>query len=261
VIPRFTALRPAGHRAASKRDSSLPGPPAVPGHSAPQVGQLPGPPRARPWWGFCAVAVTLFAMMLSATLPTALYATYAHRFGFGPGTLTLIFAVYVAGILAVLVLLGDLADRIGYRAVLLAAVLIAAVGSALFAAAGSVAVLFLGRFLHGVAVGLALGTGTSALARLHPNKDHSAAALVSTVANVLGQGCGALLGGLLGEWFPDPLRSVWLFYLALLLSVAFLMWRLPEGTVKTGHWLRLSHVSVPAEMRLLFSPTPPARSP
>jgi hypothetical protein len=123
VIPRFTAPRPAGHRAASKRDSSLPGPPAVPGHSAPQVGQLPGPPRARPWWGFCAVAVTLFAMMLSATLPTALYATYANRFGFGPGTLTLIFAVYVAGILAVLVLLGDLADRIGYRTVLLAAVL------------------------------------------------------------------------------------------------------------------------------------------
>ena len=200
-------------------------------------------------------------MMLSATLPTALYAAYAHRFGFGPGTLTLIFAVYVAGILTVLVLLGDLADRIGYRAVLLAAVLIAAVGSALFAAAGSVAMLFLGRILHGVAVGLALGTGTSALARLHPNKDHSAAALVSTVANVLGQGCGALLGGLLGEWFPDPLRSVWLFYLALLLSAAFLMWRLPEGTVETGHWLRLSHVSVPAEMRLLFSPTPPARSP
>ena len=45
-------------------------------------------------------------MMLSVTLPTALYATYANRFG--PGTLTLIFAVYVAGILAVLVLLGDL---------------------------------------------------------------------------------------------------------------------------------------------------------
>jgi MFS family permease len=148
VTPRFTAPRPAGHQAASKRDSSLPGPPAVPGHSAPQVGQLPGPPRARPWWGFCAVAVTL----------------------------TLVFAVNVAGILAVLVLLGDLADRIGYRTVLLAAVLIAALGSALFAAADSVAMLFLGRFLHGVAVGLALGTGTSALARLHPNKDHSAAA-------------------------------------------------------------------------------------
>lgn len=191
-------------------------------------------------------------MMLSATLPTALYATYAQRLGFGPGTLTLIFAAYVAGILAVLILLGDLADRIGCRAVLLAAVLIAVAGSALFAVAGSVVMLLVARFLQGAAVGLALGAGTSALARLHPNADRGAAALVSTVANVLGQGCGALLGGILGEWFPNPLRSVWLFYLASLASAAFLMWRLPDDTTKTGRLLRLYHVSVPAEMRLLF---------
>jgi predicted MFS family arabinose efflux permease len=252
MTSRFTAPLTGHHRAAVRRDRLRSRAPALPEPSVPQGGQLPRTPRTRPWWGFCAVAITLFAMMLSATLPTALYATYAHRFGFGPGTLTLIFAAYIAGILAVLVLLGDLADRIGCRAVLLAAVVIAAVGSALFVAADSVAMLFLARFLQGAAVGLALGAGTSALTRLHPNADHSAAALVSTVANVLGQGCGALLGGLLGEWFPDPLRSIWLFYLALLLNAAFLMWRLPEDTVKTGHWLRLSHVSVPAEMRLLF---------
>jgi hypothetical protein len=136
MTPRFTAPQAAHHRAASRRDSPLPRPPAVPGDAGPQGCQLPRPPRTRPWRGFCAVAVTLFAMMLSATLPTALYATYAHRFGFGPGTLTLIFAAYVAGIRAVLVLLGDLADRIGYRTVLLAAVIIAVLGSALLAAAG-----------------------------------------------------------------------------------------------------------------------------
>jgi MFS family permease len=191
-------------------------------------------------------------MMLSATLPTALYATYAQRFGFGPGTLTLIFAAYVAGILAVLVVLGDLADRIGCRTVLLAAVIIAVLGSALFAVADSVVMLFLARFLQGVAVGLALGAGTSALVRLHPNKNQNAAALVSTVANVLGQGCGALLGGLAGEWFPDPLRTVWLIYLAFLVSTALLMWRLPDDGQKPGRWFRLNHVSVPAEMRLLF---------
>ena len=198
------------------------------------------------------MAFTLFVMMLSATLPTALYATYAERYGFGPGTLTLIFAAYVAGILAVLVLLGDLADRIGCRAVLLAAVAIAVLGSTLFVFAGSVLMLFPARFLQGVAVGLALGAGTSALVRLHPSKDQGAAALVSTVANVLGQGCGALLGGLLGEWFPDPLRYLWLFYLALLVSTAFLIRRLPDDGQRPGHWFRLYHVSVPAEIRLLF---------
>jgi len=252
MTPPFTAPQAARHRAASRRDSPLPRPPAVPGDAGRQGCQPPRPPRTRPWRGFCAVAVTLFAMMLSATLPTALYATYAHRFGFGSGTLTLIFAAYVAGILAVLVLLGDLADRIGCRAVLLAAVIVAVLGSALFVAADSIAMLLLARLLHGVAVGLALGAGTSALTRLHPNADRSAAALVSTVANVLGQGCGALLGGLLGEWFPDPLRYVWVFYLALLITTAYLMWQLPDDTQKTSHWMRLTHVSVPAEIRLLF---------
>ncbi len=215
-------------------------------------------PATRPvgssWPGFWIAGFALFALALSSTLPTALYSGYAARYGFGSGVLTLIFAAYVAGILAVLLSLGSLADHVGRRPVLLAAVLTAIAGSILFVIAGSVMLLFAARFVQGAALGLTFGAATAALVDLHPAHDRDQAALASTVANVFGQGIGALLGGVFGEWLPQPLRLVWLVYLAMLAVVLTLLVRLPNDArrPRTG-WLRPTRLAVPSPMRALFT--------
>ena len=190
---------------------------------------------------------------MSAGLPTALYTRYAVRYGFGPGVLTLIFAAFAAGIVVVLLTLGSLADRAGYHPVLIAAVLLAILASILFATADDVAMLFIARFLHGAAIGLALGAGTAALADLHPTGDASQAALASTVANVLGQASGALLGGVFGQWLPLPLRLVWLTHIAVLAVGLALLLGLPRGGPRPRPgWLRLEALTIPAGMRTLL---------
>ncbi|MFD0392709.1 MFS transporter [Streptomyces nogalater] len=66
--------------------------------------------------------------------------------------------------------------------------LLAAVGSLVFALADNVGWLFVARLLQGLAVGAASGALTAALSELEPSGDRRRAALVSTVASVGGLG-------------------------------------------------------------------------
>jgi MFS family permease len=67
--------------------------------------------------------------MLGTTLPTPLYPDYQHRFGFGQLTETAVFAIYAVGVLATLVLFGQVSDVIGRRPMLFASIGAAAVSA------------------------------------------------------------------------------------------------------------------------------------
>jgi len=71
------------------------------------------------------VAMMVAALFAGSTLLTPLYVIYKERFGLSQITLTLIYAVYVAGNLAALLLFGQVSDKLGRRWGALAAVLIA----------------------------------------------------------------------------------------------------------------------------------------
>jgi len=62
-----------------------------------------------------AVAVIIGVLFAGSTLLTPLYVIYQERFGFSHVTLTLIYAVYVAGNLAALLLFGRVSDKLGRR--------------------------------------------------------------------------------------------------------------------------------------------------
>src|SRR5881394_2888771 len=87
-------------------------------------------------WGSFAV------LMTGINLATPLYAVYAKRFGFSSLVLTAIFAAYALVLVPALLLFGRLSDRFGRRPVILAGLVAACVGLALFAAAQSTAWLF-----------------------------------------------------------------------------------------------------------------------
>src|SRR6202000_2476583 len=88
--------------------------------------------------GYALTAGVLLVMMLGGTLPVPLYVLWEKQMGFGPLGVTVVFAAYVVGTLAALLVLGDLSDHIGRRPVLAIAVACAAVSTALFLAASRI---------------------------------------------------------------------------------------------------------------------------
>src|SRR5699024_10677164 len=79
-----------------------------------------------------AVAFTFGVIMLGTTLPTPLYPSYEEQFGFASLMTTVIYAVYAAGVLAALVLLGRASDVIGRRPMILASTAAAAASAVVF---------------------------------------------------------------------------------------------------------------------------------
>jgi MFS family permease len=175
-----------------------------------------------------AIAVVLGLVFAGSTLPTPLYVLYRERFHFSEITLTLIYAAYVGGTLAALLLLGRLSDQIGRRWAVLPAVGIAAVSTLVFVLTVHTAMLFAGRVLSGLAVGVVGGAATAWIAELHPEGDKARAARIAAAANVLGLGLGPLMSGLLAQYAPWPLGLAYVLYLAMLLPVAVVTWMAQE---------------------------------
>ena len=84
-------------------------------------------------------------MMATASAPSPIHPLYRERWGFSVTMLTVIFAVYVAGLLGALLTVGSLSDHLGRRPVLVAALLVAAASTAIFWAAGGVGSLLIAR--------------------------------------------------------------------------------------------------------------------
>src|ERR1700727_2359539 len=113
--------------------------------------------------GFWLIAYVFAITMLGTTLPTPLYVIWQSQWHFSSGVVTLIFAVYAAGVLAALVFAGRASDQVGRRPVLGAALGFSALSTVVFIVATSVGWLFLGRVLSGFSAGLITGTATAAL--------------------------------------------------------------------------------------------------
>src|SRR5580700_9289022 len=140
-------------------------------------------PAAQSFW---LVGYVIFVLFLGTTIPTPLYRVYQEQLGFSSGTLTLIFAIYVASLIPSLLLFGQLSDRIGRRPVILLGLVIAAVAAAISATAHSLASLFLARCLQGIATGITASAATAALSELEPDGNTKRAAFVTSASNAAG---------------------------------------------------------------------------
>lgn len=200
------------------------------------------------------VAIMIAVLFAGSTVLTPLYVIYKQAFGFSQITLTLIYAVYVVGNLAALLLFGRLSDTVGRRPVALAATGVALASALVFLFAGNVASLDIARILSGFAIGVGAGTGTAWLAELVSAEDKSRASLIATSTNFLGLGAGALTSGLFADYAPMPLRLTFMAYLVALILVTILIWRTQE-TAQPRPLARISlrpRLSVPAEIRNRF---------
>lgn len=206
------------------------------------------------WFIACSLAIALAA---SAT-PSPLYVDYQLKWGLSATTITLIYAVYSAGVLGALLTLGGLSDRIGRRPVLLTSMAVLAVAMVLFAVAHNVVWLLVARTVQGVATGVVTGAAAAALSELHSCRDHRFAALVNSTSIALGIAVGAVVAGGLAQWVParlvTPYVVIGILSLVMLLIIAFVVPEtVPERKPLLRSIVRFQRVGVPAAIRGQFA--------
>lgn len=200
---------------------------------------------------FAATTAIFVLFAAAASAPTPLYVVYQKEWGFPNSTLTVIFAVYVFGLIGSLLVLGGLSDHVGRRPVLAAAIGLEALAFVLFFIAGNVTVLLIARIVQGIATGMAFSTLGATLVDLNPPHSPGRAGLVNGVAPISGLAVGALGCGALIQFAPAPTHLVFallsLGTVAALVAVA----RMPEtSAMRPGAMASLAPVlGIPARLR------------
>ncbi|MBE0402466.1 MFS transporter [Halomonas sp. FME16] len=196
-----------------------------------------------------AAAWVVTAVFMLSNSPTPLYVHWQQQLGFSSGVLTVIFGLYIAGLLGTLLIAGQLSDRYGRKLVLIPGLLAALVACLLFASATTIMMLAIGRFLAGIAVGVIVSAGMAAVVDVGGSEHKRLAALLASVAMVLGAGLGPLLAGGLAQSLAQPVLPIFSIEALVLLSALVIVWWLPLRRPITSGPARLSLPTVPQANR------------
>lgn len=207
---------------------------------------------------FWVVAMAFLLNMAFSAVPTPLYVLYQQRDHFSGVMVTIVYAVYAVGVIASLFLVGHISDWVGRRRVLVIALLVNVASALLFIFFPSLVGLILARVVCGVAVGMTTATATAYLAELHlgvhPSASTKRPQVIAIAANLGGIGLGPLVGGLLAQFAPAPLRLSYVVVGAALVVLALLIACAPETVLILDDlpaW-RPQRVVVPSEGRRQF---------
>ncbi|WP_051837532.1 MFS transporter [Streptomyces sp. NRRL WC-3742] len=187
--------------------------------------QLPTPEAPLRWIWLAAWPVTAVFVLSNAATP--LYVLWQHDIGFSKGTLTVVFAFYIVGLIGSLLVSGVVSDRVGRKPVLLPALALALAACLIFATATSVAALIVARLFTGIAVGAAVSAGMAAVTDVAGPERRRTAALLASCAMVFGAGLGPLLAGVLSELAPAPTTTVFAVEAVLLATAVLAVLRMP----------------------------------
>jgi MFS family permease len=201
--------------------------------AAPRFGaSAPTLPRLSRRAGFWAVAFAFLSVAAFSTAPSPLYGLYAQQEHLSPLTITVIYAVYAAGVTASLLLAGHVSDWYGRRVVLIPAITVATAAAVIFIAWQSLPGLIVARILAGLALGATVATATAYIADLDADRDGAVtrrAQVVGAVASVGGLAIGPLTSGVLARYAPDGLTLPYVVLLAALVVSVLAVALSPEG--------------------------------
>jgi MFS family permease len=199
-------------------------------------------------------------LMASTSAPSPIYPLYQQRWGFSVTTLTVIFAVYVAGLVAALLTVGSLSDYVGRRPVLVISMLMAAAGTAIFWVADGVFWLVLGRVVQGIATGTATGALTAGLVDFSPEGRLHVGPTMTAAATAFGLAVGGGLTGALAAASPRPDAMIFPVLTVAFVVLAAAIFALPETAMRRAvtRAALLPRARVPRETRQGFMAAVPA---
>ncbi len=149
-----------------------------------------------------------------------------------------LFDAYAVGLIPVLLVMARVSDRLGRRRVLLGALALSALGSAVILfSGGAFWTILAGRILVGVSAGSAFGPGTAWIKELSDTLEPAGAgagARRSAVALTAGFAVGPLLSGVIVQWLPSPETTAYLVHIALVALTLPVVWRASESAPPAG---------------------------
>lgn len=165
------------------------------------LGRRDGPAVRTGSTGWLPVGLALFTVAWGGNQFTPLMVMYRELGGFSTATVDVLLGAYVLGIVPGMLVGGPLSDRFGRKPLMLAAPPLAIAGSLVLAVGGeAVPVLFVGRVLAGLALGVAMAVGSTWIKELSGSGGASRAAMSLTLGFLLGPAAA----GVLAQWAPLP---------------------------------------------------------
>jgi MFS family permease len=180
------------------------------------------------------VAGVLFAVGWGANQFSAMILAYRQHQGLSTATTEIVFGIYALGLIPALLVGGPVADRLGRRRVAWPAAATSVVATVvLVLGAHSVGLLYVGRFLAGVASGAMFAAGTAWVKELSaapydPDGTEQSGARRAAIALSLGFGLGPVVAGLLAQWAPHPLMLPYVPHLLVMVASLVLLAGAPE---------------------------------
>ena len=161
------------------------------------------------------VCFSMCVGVMGTALASPLYPLYQQAWGLQPSHITQIFVTYMLGALISLLFLGRLTNLFGFLKVLrlgLMVMTVGVIGSALSWNAWS---LGASRFIIGLASGLITTSASIGMTQLNNKGDLQRAAATTSLTIAFGFGLGPVLGGLMAQWLPMPLKTAYMPSIAL----------------------------------------------
>jgi MFS family permease len=201
------------------------------------------------------LAGTVVALALwTSACPTLVYPLYQADWGVSTTTVTWIFAAYPIALIPVLILLGNISDHIGRRTSMILGLTAELVGVLFFVFAQDVTFLLIGRAFMGIGVGLSLSPASVAMVEFSEKGREKHAGAIATGISAGGIGLAMLVGGLLTQYAPFPLRLNYIVLAVVIIITALAISGLPRHVKNEniGRW-RVRAVVIPRGSRGTFA--------
>lgn len=190
---------------------------------------------------FVKVSFAIIVGVLGTALISPLYPVYKTDWNLQTSDISFIYVIYMVGALCSLLFLGRLPDKVGFKRMLLTGLMLALTGSILTLFSRGMVSLSIGRFIVGLASSMITTSGSLGLTVLaHINLRHRIGMLIGVLI-AAGFGIGPLLGGIIGEWVPDPLVTAHIPSIILVIVAIYSIAKLQIPTSDQDH----IHTSVP----------------
>ena len=207
----------------------------------------------RGWAGFAAATLAALLLYSAVNTPAAIYPVFEQIYGLRPFTVTTIYGAYSVALIPTLLITASAANVVGFRVILSAAWAVGAVGLLVMAGADGLVLLHLGRFLQGIAMGLATGGTAAALVALERRRDPRRASVAMTAAISFGSGLGPIVAGAFAQYLTVPDRLSFIVFGTLLALCAVGFWlRMPPALGRTGIRWAPRLPAIPGDSRTPF---------
>ncbi|MCZ4276958.1 MFS transporter [Rhodococcoides yunnanense] len=208
---------------------------------------------ARKW---ILVAAGMFAVAWGGNEFTPLLVMYRLEHGFSAVTVDTFLFAYVLGIVPALLICGPLSDRLGRRPVMLPATAVAAAGSILIALGpDTAALLFAGRVLSGIALGIGMAVGGSwikELSALDPATADGTGARRAAMSLTAGFALGAGVAGVLAQWAPWPTHLAYAVHVIICIAAGIGMLSVAETRERAQQGRLIDDLKIPSAQHKRF---------